>query len=288
MGTVHVNLNRRIREFLRRFVSIEVASLGFVSGGITLLPVIEWRIWASLHGVITLFAGMWSWWSTKPLQFSEEVILDVDVEDGQVFLEVPTPYHMLVAANNHARELYGHDALKLREVEKWWKGNPLVEAVLRSEHGAYLGYFDVLPLTEEAASLLESGKIDEHDIKPEYIMKQTEMKKTKTLYLAGMAVKDAGSELGKSRAAKLFCGLVAYTRFYYGDTPRRIFALAATSSGERLLKGVGAKIVCAAAARKDHHDLYEMDLKHGLLAQVESRASRRGVPARFELRSIVT
>lgn len=193
---------------------------------------------------------------------------------------------MLAVANKHAQGLYGRDAMRYNEIENWWRRNPFVEVVLRSEYGEYLGYFDILPLTQEVSKRLESGEIDEREIKPEQILEPQQMKEAKTLYLAGIAVKNAGTELGKVRAAELFCGLVSYTRFYYGDAPRRILALAATPSGERILKGIKAKIVCSAAIRKDRHDLYEICLAPDILNNVESRARRRGCPARLVFKPV--
>lgn len=281
-----MKLSSRAREALKRFLLLVSAALGIISGGSALLPFVEWRFWIYISILAIGISALWTYYTTRLLQFPEEVILDVDTTDGQVFLEAPTPYHMLKAANHHARQLYGHDALTFGEIERWWQQNPFVEAVLRSESGDYLGYFDILPLTKEGAGLIESGSVEERQIKPEHILEPREMKNADTIYLAGIAVKDAGTELGKCRTAKLFCGLVSYTRFYYGDSPRRILALAATANGERLLKGIGARIVCVHQARKDCHDLYEISLTPDLLSKVESRARQRGEIAKAILRPI--
>jgi hypothetical protein len=272
------NIKRsKIKEFLKRFALVEVGVLGFVSGACTLLPFIDLKIWITAFISISTCAAILIWRNTESIHLPEEVVLDEgEKEDGKVFLEVCPPHNMLVAANKHAKEIYGRDAMSLEEVERWWKRNPFVTAVLRSEWGDYLGYFDILPLADEGARLMESGKIKEREIPFEHILTPTEMKDARTLYLAGIAVKGLDNEKGKIRAARLFHGLVLYTRHYYGNTSRKVLALAATSDGERILRGIGARVVCVGVARKDRHDLYEITLTSGLLTKVESRAKRRG------------
>jgi hypothetical protein len=286
LGKISLNLDTRTRDALKRFGAVELVVLGSISSIGAIIPFIGWQMSISLALFATIVVALWSWRSTEPVQLAEDVILDIDSQDGRTFVEAPAPRGMLAVANKHARELYGRDAMRYNEVENWWKRNPFVEVVLRSECGEYLGYFDVLPLTEEASRSLESGEIGEREIKPEQILGPKQMKKAKTLYLAGIAVKNAGTELGKARAGKLFCGLVEYTRFYYGDTPRHILALAATPSGERILKGIKAKIACPGTVRKDQHNLYEIWLTPDLLNNVYTRAGRRGCPASVEFKSV--
>lgn len=188
-------------------------------------------------------SALLAWKSTKHVHLPQEVLLDNGTGDGEVFLEVPSPIHMLAEANKHARTLYGRDALSLSEIKKWFERNPFVEAVLRSGNGNYLGYFDVLPLTAEGVKAMESGEVGEGEIHVDHILTPGEMGRAEKLYLGGIAVKEAGAEIGRIRAAKLFYGLVSYIEHYYGKTNRKMLALAATADGEHLLKGIGAKVV---------------------------------------------
>lgn len=278
-------MSNHLRIFLKRFALIEVGALGFVSSAGALLPFVEWKIWLVTFISISLIGGTFAWLSTKPVHLPEEVFPDAEKVDGKALLEVPTPYHMLVVANKHAQAVYGSDGLALADVEKWWKQNPFVEAVLRSESGDYLGYFDILPLTESGANLVESGKTTEREIPLECILPPTEMRSAKTLYWAGIAVKEAGTEIGKTRTAELIYGLVSYIKHYYGDAPRRVLALATTRQGECLLKGLGARIVCAGEARKDRHNLYEIILIPKSLSQIKSRTIQRVRSVRINLKS---
>jgi hypothetical protein len=264
---------------------VEVTVIGFLSSLKAILPSFNWQVWLVASVLISIVSAILIWETTKPFHLPE-VVLGLETNEEEVILEVPTPHSMLVVANKHARSLYGRDALTLAEIEKWWNRNPFVEAVLYTESGRYLGYFDVLPLTEEGANLLECGKIREREIPTEYILSPVKMRNAKTLYIAGIAVKDAGTENGKIAAAKLFYGLSAYIEYYYGVTDRRILALAATPDGERILKGIKAKIICPGEARKDKHDLYEISFSSNTFSEVKSRASKRAKPPKLVFKSI--
>ncbi|GEM_PF-3765687 len=152
--------------------------------------------------------------------------------------------------------------------------------------GHYLGYFDVLPLTHEVAELLEKGKITEREIRANHILSPSQMKEAETLYVAGIAAKDAGSEIGKARAAMLISGLANYLGAYYGNESRHIIASAATPAGEQILKSVEAKVCCPAENRKDNHDLYELFLTPQIYEKVLNRAVRRAQPPRLNLERV--
>lgn len=226
---------------------------------------------------------LWAWRTTKPVHMADDFLDDRTSED--IVLEVPSSRDMLVAANNHAHSLYGHDYLTLMEYERWWGRNQWILAALKSKTGQYLGYFDVLPLTAEGVKLIESGKYGEKDIGPEYILPPERMKAAKKLYLAGIAVKDAGTEEGKSRTARLLLGMLTYMKHYYGDSPRHVIAIGATKDGTRILESINAKIICTSEGRLDKHNLYEFVSSPELLASVRARAKRRGGSPRLSLKT---
>jgi hypothetical protein len=282
------NENSRFRKILKRLGLAIVALIGLLSSIATLFQFIPWQVWAIALIFCVIGAFFLLWRSTKPVHLPEEVIVDCKNIDGPVFLEVPMPHHMLVAANKHASKIYGKNALKLSKVESWYRVNPYVGAVLRSQYGEYLGYFDILPLGEEAAKLLIAGQLTESEILPKHILEPEKMKMAKALYFAGIAAKDAGTEIGKCRASELFLGLVEYMKYYYGDAPRQVLALATTDDGERVLKGIMAQVVCAALARKEKYNLYEKIYTTDLLQEFKRRAGKRGTLNRTEFGSIPT
>jgi len=271
-------LRERTRNFLSRFVAIFLIASGLLSSFRSLFSGIPWECWFTVYITVYGIIGVWAWITTRPEHLAPTLVTDSRVIEEKAILEVPAPYKMLVLANKHARSIYGRDSIPLEKVEKWWLRNPFVEAVLYKETGEYLGYFDVLPLTAEGEKLIESGKIKEREISPECILSPLKTKNANTVYLSGVAVKDAGTENGKMRAAKLLYSLACYLEYYYKTDGLRVLALAATPVGERLLKEIGAKIVSPKDVRKDKHDLYEIVLTSELLSQIKSRAVKRAEP----------
>lgn len=274
---------KQSRTALKRFLTAEIPVLAMVSALTTLLPIVSWPYWLTVALLGTILAFAWAWRG----RFRTHLPVDIFEENGAdegVVLEVPGSHDMLVAANTHVKHVYGHDALSLAEVERWWGRNPWEFAVLRSASGEYLGYFDVLPLTEEGVKLVESGSFEERDIGANHVLPPTKMRGAKKLYLAGIAVRDQGTEAGKDRAATAIWGLAAYVRHYYGEKTRRVLAVAATEDGERLLKGIGARLVQSRHSRKDKHDLYEFTTERDLIASVRQRARKRARPPRLSFK----
>lgn len=261
-----------LKRFLKRFFTLELPLLFIVSALATLVPIVRWPYWLAIFlvGTAVVFALVRN--EEKPPHISPEIILEDENEEA--ILEVPAPKDMYVQANRHARQVYGHDAIPLHKYEKWLARNPFITATLRTPSREYLGYFDVLPLTEEGIKLIESG-LGEGEIDPRFILPPSKMKAAKKLYLAGIAVKESGTEVGKFRAATLILGLVSYLEYYYGERPRHVLAIAATTHGERLLKSIGARLVQSTEYRKDNHDLYEFITSPSLINNVVQRAKRR-------------
>jgi hypothetical protein len=274
---------KQSRTTIKRFLTVEIPLLAIVSALTTLLPIVPWPYWLTLAALGTGLGFVWAWRGRFRTHLPIDVFDEMETDQG-VVLEVPGSHDMLVAANSHVKHVYGHDSLSLAEVERWWGRNPWVFAALRSASGEYLGYFDVLPLTEDGVRLIESGSFDEKDIGAHHILPPTKMKGAKKLYLSGIAVRDQGTDVGKARAASAIWGLAAYVRRYYGDKPRRVIAVAATDDGERLLKGIGAKVFQDRHSRKDKHDLYEFMTEPDLISSVKHRASKRSKPPKLSFK----
>lgn len=188
---------------------------------------------------------------------------DFEREDGaKVVLEVPASRKMLEVSNAVARGHYGREAMSLEQVERWCAKNPYGYAVLRSQGGEYLGYFDILPISDEAADALVKDHLGESAIRPEHILAPEAMKDARTLYFASVAVRvHETEEVWGRRQAQLFLALIDYLHTYYGGMNRRALAIAATPEGTNLLRRtLRARKVDYGDCRKDGHDVYEFDV----------------------------
>ncbi len=233
-------------------------------------------------GAICLSKGNGLPLSTGNEQLPQDILDEEKQEDGERFLRIPPTADMLAAAQSHAQSVFKTESMTLDEVRIWTNKNPFITAILCSQWGQYLGYFDVLPLTESGETRMVSGLIEEREISSDDVFAPEEMSNAKTLYVAGIAVKGMGTELGKNRAAAMLVGLANYIEYFYGVEQRRIIAVAATPAGEQILKRVNARICCLSCNRKDGHDLYEFYFTPQLYEQVMRVAKRRADPPRIE------
>lgn len=195
-----------------------------------------------------------------------------------MFLQTPASEPLLRAAMRDARVVYGRDAMNLVEVKKWLARNPLVIAVLYSDAGRYMGYFDLVPLTKRGMEILRSGEHYENEIPPGEIVTPASMKRAHALYLASIVARRSGTRKGHEVAVRLFNGLARYLEYYYGGTARPGIALAATADGERVMKRFRAKLVSPATTRKDGHNLYEFQVTPKLIRRIKERTERKATP----------
>ncbi|HZW57948.1 MAG TPA: hypothetical protein VFF30_16785 [Nitrososphaerales archaeon] len=163
-------------------------------------------------------------------QFPIDVLDEGVQEDGERYLKIPPTPDMLVAAQKHAQSVFGNESMTLDEVRVWTDRNPFITAILCSQWGQYLGYFDALPLTEGGAARMESGAIEEKEITADEVLAPQEMRNAKTIYVAGLAAKGNETELRKSRVAAMVAGLANYIEYFYRTEQRKIIAVAATTA----------------------------------------------------------
>jgi hypothetical protein len=64
--------------------------------------------------------------------------------------------------------------------------------------------------------------------------------------------------------------LVYVRRFFDLTKPRRVYALAATTEGERILRKLSFEIHTPAEARRDHHDLYYLSVTPEAISRIET------------------
>ena len=268
---------------LRRWGAAVLVIVGLFSGLAALLPPVGWWLWAGAALVATAAAGAWAFASTRTPHLPVEEMFEGAAEEEAAFIDVPPSRAMLAASAEYAKQVYGADALTYDDLKAWWDRNPWVYLMLRSQDGRYLGHADVLPLTASGLRLLEEGAITEGELDVRDILPPESMGEAEALYLAGITVKDVGTEEGKRRAAQLIGAVANYASCLYGDRPRRLVAVAATGDGARLLRSLGARVVCPAAARKDRHDFYEVEVGPRVYEGIRERAGRRAHPARMRI-----
>jgi len=187
-------------------------------------------------------------------------------DDELWMLETPTekptiafPYEksFLRPANNLARSLYGKHSLRGDVVRKWYEKNPLTLTCLTDAHNKFVGYFDILPLTQTFGKRFVSGHSREKDIRSQHILSPSEMRDAKYIYIAGVSVKDPMTTHGKKYGAMLIYSLMVHLQTFYNlNSPKKIYATAATECGRNVLERLQFRIETDGENRRDKLDLY--------------------------------
>lgn len=123
---------------------------------------------------------------------------------------------------------------------EWYYHNPWIVMTAMID-GKIHGFFDFLPLTSEAVTLIETGQLIEEDIRPEHILPPEAMKYARALYFSGIAVRDKGSFSGARCAAALIAGFIQFLQTMYYDSPylQCIYSNPTTFSGNQLVRHLG-------------------------------------------------
>jgi hypothetical protein len=123
-----------------------------------------------------------------------------------------------------------------------------------------VGFFDVFPLTEEAAHHLISGKIDEHELSIKAILPHNKNSDAKYIYIASLMLNPKQQVFIRIVAKEVL--LLKLAEFLLVNFPpneeRVIFAYAHTKFGDRLLKNTEFRNTALPKQNKQGDPLYEL------------------------------
>lgn len=175
-------------------------------------------------------------------------------------------------ANELAAQYYGRDRIPNPLAESWRQKNPFAFACLLTDDGRLDASFGAMALSQSFMDQLIAGNVVESQLDPRDILTWEETRRADRIYISGVVVRDAGTDLGHERARILIWSMLRYfTEFFDRPFVKRLYALAATDDGERLLKGLGFELEVAAENRRDRHNLYSVDLGGTWIDDTEKR-----------------
>lgn len=165
-----------------------------------------------------------------------------------------------VQANRIVRRGLDKRCIKYRDYKEWRHKNPMLFSAITDSENQLIGFFDVFPLTDEAAAGLISGSLDEHELTIDAILPAEKNHDAQRIYIASIMV---------APRQKVFCPIVAkevlllkfaefLTSLYPPNEERSLFAYAHTKSGERLLKNAGFTNTALAKDSKQRDPLYTL------------------------------
>jgi len=194
-------------------------------------------------------------------QIGEDEIWLLERNSGKPTIRFPYQNSFLIPVNRLAKQYYGKNYLEASIVKPWYEKNPFSIVTLTDVNHRFVGYFDVLPLHDQFADSFINGLVKERDIKSQNVFSNSEMRNAKTIYFAGIAVKNETTTTGKFHGAMLLYAALLYLEEHFDLTKnKKIIAIAATDCGRKILEKLGFKIEVYGTSRKDKCDLYSRDL----------------------------
>jgi hypothetical protein len=190
----------------------------------------------------------------------------VSVLPGKKKLRCPSDPNLTKQVADLARFEFGRDTIRLSAYETLQAVNAYILCCLVDGQGAFLGYFDVIPLRSSFAELFLQGRLKECDLRPQDVFRPNEMKDCQHLYISGLAVQRSGCRT--TNAAILIWGLLKYIEHFYGHTKVHAFASAVTDDGEAILKNFNVPMIGEATARVDRHRMYGLCISRGDVAEL--------------------
>jgi hypothetical protein len=255
-----------LKEYFYRWFAIFIAT---ISVTITILS-FSFKVEQSLYNlflvlIISLFLSSLALFIVTPIQHFAKPFdpKDVWLLDKKVELKILFPYlpRYLNPVNKIAKLYYGKNYSNIRIAKKWYEKNKYTLSVLADENNEIVGYFDILPFNEEYTERFISGELEEKDIKPEFILCESEMKNCKTIYFAGIAVAQNCNEIIRIFGGPLIYAAISFIELFFDlEQDVKIIALPVTECGKRLLKNFKFTILVEACNRKDGFDLMYLEI----------------------------
>jgi hypothetical protein len=185
----------------------------------------------------------------------------------KTILRCPCDYDLTARVAELARYEFGRDTIPLAKYEPLRAKNRYILVCLTGLNGEFLGYFDVIPVKKGFAELFRQGKVSEKDLTHEQVCSDRQMRRSKYVYLAGMAACDSGSTEGQFNGAILIWGLLKYLEHFYGKSEPYVFASAVSPDGEHFLKRFKVPLISEGKSRTDRHRMYGVCLSRELIAE---------------------
>lgn len=149
------------------------------------------------------------------------------------------------------------DAIPERTLREWFAVNPSGFSIVRDPHGNAIGHLDILPLRPATLDAFRKGDIVERDIGGDALYSPTERGSITDLYVESIVLKPQRA-VTKGSALLFVLGALGSIVERVADpkTVERLYAIAATSAGEKLIRKLGFEPESVAERRRDSHPLF--------------------------------
>lgn len=151
----------------------------------------------------------------------------------------------------------GGDAVPEPILREWFAANPTGFSTIRTRDGRLAGHINLLPVRSGTLQQFVEGHIVEREIRGDSLHPPQERASIKEVYVESVILCPPE---GRSPAAAMLGLLTAMRdivdRVADWQALETIYAIAATASGERLLRKLGFELLRSAETRRDQHNLF--------------------------------
>lgn len=196
--------------------------------------------------------------TTAP-QFLPIELLGLRTPDNAITLHCPADTKLRSQAKKLAAEAFKRSfVLDPNVYEQLWLKNNYILACLCDENERLRGFFDVIPLRTSFAESLLQGRVSETQMTHDDVLPPSEMSRCEYLYIAGVAVENPDSYIGRYYAYVLVWGLLEHLKAFYGAANPLLIAVASTEPGQALLEKFELKWQNGTDERVDGGNLYSI------------------------------
>jgi hypothetical protein len=178
---------------------------------------------------------------------------------------VATPYRVVQATPDEVgwiakleESVYSSaDAIPEFLLREWYSVNDTGFSIVKAADGRPVGHLDILPLRPKTMELFLKGEILEREIRGDSLYSPKQRRLIRHLYIESIILRQPK---GLSNAAAVVCVLSSIASIIERVTDlskvERIYAMAATSAGEGIMRDLGFELHTGGDRRKDGHNLF--------------------------------
>lgn len=164
-------------------------------------------------------------------------------------------------ADEMTKPYYGTGFIPFEQIEQWRLQNEKGFVQINNSDGLLCACFVILGLERSFFDQFIAGRVTEHEIESSVILPFDGMKKEGRIYISGVVVREPGGYLGAKRTRIMLWTMLEYIKKVFAlRKTRALYAVGLTKESEKLLHAMEFKICGNKESRKDHSNLYRIDL----------------------------
>lgn len=185
------------------------------------------------------------------------------------------PAHLIPLADAINNKYFTIDTASMDTVHEWlgFNGHIVTYALL---NGEVIGFYNIMPLTEECGKLFAKQEIKEEDLRPDHMLPHEVLGYAQYGYLAAIAVDDTRSYRGRQCTAALMSAMCSHLLHGYNKQYfKTLFVNPTTFQGNHMVRRLGLRPVQTIKKKLGENDIYT------LIMNEETRAALTDMEARY-------